>query len=83
MVSPATRAHTHWVGRRSLKIPTPAAISRTPTARIHMRLRASSRTPIMRFMRPGVRTCGMPSAKLKTPRLLAIGSRGPAPVLFA
>ena len=75
-MSPATRAQSQSFGRRVLKMPTPAAISRVPTARIHMRLAASSRTPMSRFMRPGARTCGIPSATLKTPRPVASFSAG-------
>src|SRR5256714_7456098 len=68
IMSPATRATANPVGLASARRPIPAAISRTPTARITVLLRLLSLTPIRRFIRRGATICATPRPMLNQPR---------------
>ena len=67
ITSPARRAHSQRVGRRRTRIPTPALSSRTPSARIRLRVRAPSEAPIRRATWRGAVSCARPRPTLNQP----------------
>ena len=65
ITSPPTRAHTHPSGWLCVRMPSPLATSRMPTARIICRFSSSSGTPIRREISLGAAIC----AKAEAPDL--------------